>query len=70
MTTAAASALLQLRGLLAASFGMHDVASADVEAVPLAQHTAEAARLLPCRAAGVRSGTRTILSSPTITWPQ
>jgi hypothetical protein len=34
--------LLQLRGLLAASFGINDVASADVEAVPLAQHTAEA----------------------------
>jgi hypothetical protein len=34
--------LLQLRELLAAGFGAHDVAPADVEAVPLAQHTAEA----------------------------
>ncbi len=34
--------LLQLQGLLATSFGTHDIAPADIEAVPLAQHTAEA----------------------------
>lgn len=34
--------LLQLQALLAASFDLHDVGSADVEAMPLSQHTAEA----------------------------
>jgi hypothetical protein len=34
--------LLQLQDLLAASFDLHDVGSADVEAMPLTQHTAEA----------------------------
>jgi hypothetical protein len=34
--------LVQLPGLLAASFGANDIASADVEAVPLLQRTADA----------------------------
>lgn len=48
--------LLQLQGLLAAGFGTHDIASAEVEAFPLAQHSAEAiarfrAALRACEAA-------------------
>ena len=33
--------LLQLQDLLAASFGLHDMASATIEAVPVAHHTVE-----------------------------
>ncbi len=48
--------LLQLRGLLLASLRTHDIASAEVEAFPLAQHTDEAiarfrAALRACEAA-------------------